>query len=96
MNGLWEFFQNTFQIIYLQSSDNFRKWNQNQEKKTCFFPEEKPLSFFKLYSQDNCLLECKLKKVTKKCQCMPWYLKQHGLEICTNQGNKCLETELLR
>ena len=77
-----------------QSSDEFRAWNH--ENKACFFPKDKDLSFFKHYSQDNCLLECKLKKITKHCNCTPWYLKQKGLEICTFKGNQCLETQLLR
>ena len=77
-----------------QSSDEFRAWNH--ENKACFFPKDKDLSFFKHYSQDNCLLECKLKKITKHCNCTPWYLKQKELEICTFKGNQCLETQLLR
>ena len=52
------------------------------------------MSFFKHYSQDNCLLECRLKKITKICGCTPWYLKQENYQICTHFGNICLEKQL--
>ena len=75
-----------------QSSQDFREWNK--KNKVCYFSTDKKLSFFKHYSQDNCLLECRLKKITKICQCTPWYLKQENYQICTHFGNICLEKQL--
>ena len=80
---------NSFQF---QSSPDFRAWNS--KNKACYFPEDKKLSFFKYYSQDNCLLECRLKKITRKCGCTPWYIQQPDLDVCTYEGNRCLSQEL--
>lgn len=55
-----------------QASDTFREWNK--DAKACYFPYDKNLTYFKHYSQDNCLMECKLKKVSKRCGCQPWYM----------------------
>lgn len=79
-------------FLNFQSSSDFRKWNE--QNKACYFPNDKKLAFFKLYSQDNCLLECRLKKITKMCDCTPWYLEQKGLDICTLKGNQCFEQAL--
>ena len=39
------------------------------------------MDFFKYYSQDNCLLECRIKKVTQACGCSPWYIRQDNLDV---------------
>ena len=83
-----------FNFFLKKSSDDFRKWNE--ENKACYFPEDKSLSFFNHYSQDNCLMECKLKKIIQFCQCTPWYLKQIGFPVCTFDGNLCLDIQLQR
>ena len=31
------------------------------------------LKIFKVYSQEACILECKIEKALKRCGCMPWY-----------------------
>ena len=71
-----------------QSSENFRKWNQKLEKKVCYFPQDRNLSFFKHYSQDNCLLECRLKKISTRCGCAPWYLINRNAAVCGQRGNQ--------
>ena len=94
MQGLKVFVTIPSEIVMnvFQSSQDFRKWNA--KNKVCYFSTDKKLSFFKHYSQDNCLLECRLKKITKICGCTPWYLKQENYQICTHFGNICLEKQL--
>jgi hypothetical protein len=35
-------------------------------------------------------MECKLKKISLKCECSPWYENQVDLPLCNAQGNACL------
>ena len=50
----------------------------------CYFPTDKNLTTYtNHYSQDNCVLECKLKKIIKRCGCSPWYQDQVDYKICT-------------
>ena len=77
----------------VKASDDFKEWNDKNG--ACYFPEDKNLTYFKYYSQDNCLLECRIKKVARKCGCSPWYLKhEEDLEVCTQEGNRCMGEEL--
>ena len=65
----------------------------------CYFPHQKQLSFFKSYSQDDCLLECRIKKIATRCLCAPWFIPRveegnntlSNLPECGDEGNKCFE-----
>ena len=74
-------------------TENFKEWNNKVG--ACYFPEDNNLTYFKKsYFQDNCLLECRIKKFAHKCGCAPWYLKHEDLDICTQKGNMCSSEEL--
>lgn len=62
------------------------------------------MTYFNTYSQDNCLLECRVKKIAKQCGCSPWFvpidrsgLNQMDVEddplaqlpVCEAKGNEC-------
>ena len=59
-------------VLYKKASDEFRDWNKANLK--CYISDYKNLTYFREYSQDSCLLECKMKKIAKLCQCLPWYM----------------------
>ncbi len=45
--------------------------------------EEGHLKIFKGYSKSSCLIECKLKKATELCNCIPWdYPRWPGVTLC--------------
>ena len=47
------------------------------------------------HKQDNCLLECKMKKVSAACGCTPWYIRQKGESIfATISGKKSFFVDL--
>ena len=69
-----------------------RQWNS--KNKACHFPDDRNLTLFSQYSQDNCLLECKIRKLSALCGCTPWYIRQPGLVICDPGGNRCLAEQL--
>ncbi|XP_061709461.1 pickpocket protein 28-like [Cydia pomonella] len=40
----------------------------------CYFPSERTLHFFKMYTQKNCRLECLTNYTLKSCGCVPHYM----------------------
>lgn len=44
------------------------------EKRNCYFPSEQPLQYFKVYSQQNCQVECKSRFVYENCGCVHFYM----------------------
>uniref|UniRef100_A0A0K2V8R3 Sodium channel protein Nachlike [Bombus impatiens] n=1 Tax=Lepeophtheirus salmonis TaxID=72036 RepID=A0A0K2V8R3_LEPSM len=48
-------------IHYITASPDVIDWNKDAN--VCYFPQTKELTYYKYYLQDNCLQECKLKKV---------------------------------
>ena len=67
-------------------------------KRNCKFHDEiSDLVFFKVYSRQNCLFECKIKIAARTCGCTPWNFPASNNEnICNIFGNICFEKELLR
>jgi acid-sensing ion channel, other len=48
--------------------------SQSVEKRNCFFNDERPLRYFKVYSKENCKQECGSLQVASTCGCVPFYL----------------------
>ena len=78
-------------IHFIDSSPTFKEWNK--EHQVCYYPEDRNMSFFSFYTQDNCLLECRYHKISKRCGCSPWYLKQDDYPVCGKSGNACFKEE---
>jgi hypothetical protein len=47
------------------------------------------LTFYKDYSQSNCLMECRMRKIAHECSCTPWFLNHNEHPICDSEGNAC-------
>ena len=79
----------------------FIDWQK--ENQICYFPNQRNLTYFGTYSQDNCLLECKVEKISKRCGCAPWFIPRrknsqnvaedilNDLPVCDSEGSKCFE-----
>lgn len=52
----------------ITTSPELRNYDPNQRK--CYFDGERPLQFFKLYSQNNCELECLSNHTKEACGCV--------------------------
>lgn len=39
----------------------------------CYYPNEKPLKFFKVYTERNCETECRANKTLELCGCVAYY-----------------------
>ncbi|VEN49184.1 unnamed protein product [Callosobruchus maculatus] len=58
----------------------------------CYFQSERPLKFFKVYSQTNCLMECKANYTLRLCGCVGfWMPKAEGTPICIMMRQFCVE-----
>lgn len=52
----------------ITTSDGLRRYTPYQRQ--CYFDSERPLIFFKEYSEQNCLAECMAKFIKEKCDCV--------------------------
>ena len=57
------------------SSDILRTYSPQRKK--CFFPEDRYLHFYKIYSVQNCKSECLANHTLKICGCVPYYLPRN-------------------
>ncbi|VEN63057.1 unnamed protein product [Callosobruchus maculatus] len=58
----------------------------------CYFQSERPLRFFKVYSQMNCLMECKANYTLRFCGCVGFHMpKAEGTPICLMKKQFCME-----
>lgn len=44
------------------------------EKRLCYFSEERYLCFFKIYTTDNCKLECLTNQTLERCGCVNYHM----------------------
>ena len=68
-------------------------------KRKCRFKHELgEMKLFQKYTKQNCIFECKLEMVRKKCNCLPWYLdlKKQTEPVCNLFGNKCYEQSTIQ
>lgn len=65
------------------------------ERRQCFFNNERYLQFFKIYTQDNCELECLTNYTLARCGCVKFSMMYtNGTAVCeTNQINCILNAE---
>lgn len=46
----------------------------DQDKRQCFFSDERNLRFYRTYTQRNCVLECESNFTLYYCQCVMYYM----------------------
>uniref|UniRef100_A0A2S2QDE3 Sodium channel protein Nach n=1 Tax=Sipha flava TaxID=143950 RepID=A0A2S2QDE3_9HEMI len=59
-------------------------------KRSCYFQNERKLKFFKIYTQKNCILECRSNNMLDKCGCVPFYhLRTKNTLVCGTSKISC-------
>ncbi|XP_066261767.1 pickpocket protein 28-like [Euwallacea similis] len=54
----------------------------------CYFSNERPLQYYRTYTQRNCLQECQSNYTLRECNCIPYYLPKNNLSpYCGNRSN---------
>ena len=82
-----------FFVLYLQPGESYKEWQQ--ENKICYFRHQKNLTYFSYYTQENCLLECKINKISVNCGCLPWFIPRKDksfIKDADNSGANLLES----
>ncbi|XP_039287322.1 pickpocket protein 28-like [Nilaparvata lugens] len=60
------------------------------EKRNCFFNNERPLRFFRVYTENNCVRECEANFTLSFCNCVMYYMpKDRFTHICGKKDSKC-------
>ncbi|KAI8424662.1 hypothetical protein MSG28_003089 [Choristoneura fumiferana] len=76
-----------FNIINTSSSLE----NYEYEQRQCYFPEDHPLDYFKIYTPSNCRLECLSKYTYKKCGCVRFHMPHNNsFELCPAMKRACV------
>ncbi|XP_050307294.1 pickpocket protein 28-like [Anthonomus grandis grandis] len=62
------------------------------EKRQCYFSNERPLQYYRTYTQRNCKQECQSNHTLSICQCVPYYLpKNKQMKYCGKSDQPCVE-----
>ena len=78
--------------LFLEGTDDFKA--MSPEKRNCYYPHEKPLEHFDVYSEANCVLQCAWSEALQECGCVPWFLAHHFPDslMCESGGNRCFKS----
>nr|XP_015838365.1 PREDICTED: pickpocket protein 28-like [Tribolium castaneum] len=75
--------------IIITTSESVKKFPP--EKRECYFPTDRKLKFFKIYSALNCRLECLTNYTLKMCRCVNFFMpRENGTKICGTGNIDCL------
>ncbi|XP_065089676.1 pickpocket protein 28-like [Ochlerotatus camptorhynchus] len=75
-------------IIYKTSSELS---SYPPKRRNCFFNHERPLKFFRIYSQSNCELECVTNFTLKSCGCVKFSMpRSKGTRVCQTSEIACV------
>ncbi|XP_022825599.1 pickpocket protein 28 [Spodoptera litura] len=74
----------------LNSSDRLRSYDA--EVRQCYFPDERYLRYFKIYTASNCMIECLSNITYEKCGCVEFYMPHSSSkQICTQLHADCIK-----
>ncbi|XP_076270438.1 pickpocket protein 28-like [Rhynchophorus ferrugineus] len=60
------------------------------EKRQCYFSNERPLQYYRTYTQTNCFYECQSNYTFRNCFCVPYYLpKNMFINTCDKADDVC-------
>ncbi|XP_037296673.1 pickpocket protein 28 [Manduca sexta] len=73
------------------SSDEIQYYSP--EVRHCYFPGERYLRYFQIYTENNCRLECLSNYTYNMCGCVGYYMPYNASDkICTIQSRQCMES----
>ncbi|KAJ8923405.1 hypothetical protein NQ315_001963 [Exocentrus adspersus] len=71
----------------------------NPHRRQCYFPDERYLSYFQSYTQQNCQVECLTNYTLNMCNCTAYHMPhEESTPICGSGSIKCMfdaQTKLL-
>lgn len=61
-------------------------------RRGCYFPNERELRYFQVYSENNCLFECLTNITIELCECTAFYMPHdHPIPICGYAKMSCVD-----
>ncbi|CAH1408253.1 unnamed protein product [Nezara viridula] len=61
------------------------------QERHCYFPSERYLSYFKVYNQPNCEIECLTNYTYLECGCVALHMpRKEGMRFCGPRKKKCM------
>jgi amiloride-sensitive sodium channel len=92
---------NLYQIVMkrerIRAQDRLRYYPYTPETRKCYFQNERQLKFFKMYTRQNCELECWTETIRKECGCVEgWLPRENGTPICGESMFNCTKSVFLR
>ncbi|XP_063909903.1 pickpocket protein 28-like [Zophobas morio] len=72
------------------ASERLKPYSPSRKK--CFFSDERYLQFYKIYTEDNCKLECLANYTLTVCGCVPAYFPHNKTtKLCGRNRSGCLQ-----
>ncbi|XP_030745254.1 uncharacterized protein LOC115874287 [Sitophilus oryzae] len=79
----------TIQPVMITTSDTVKVYNP--KRRECYFPPERQLKYFKIYTQLNCNLECLTNFTLQLCRCVNFFMPRlKGYPICGAGKKRCM------
>ncbi|CAB3239600.1 unnamed protein product [Arctia plantaginis] len=72
----------------LNTSESLIKYDP--EIRQCYFPGERYLKYFKIYTANNCKIECLANVTFNLCNCVAFYMPHESKTICTELSQGCM------
>ncbi|KAG5667482.1 hypothetical protein PVAND_015462 [Polypedilum vanderplanki] len=67
-------------------------YNTDVSERNCFHPDERQLKIFKVYTKNNCLVECLTEFMIQKCDCVEFFMiRNFTTRICSASEKKCFD-----
>ena len=87
-------YKSTLRITPSQTVTSQDTMDLPKEKRNCQFQHENDdLTIFKVYTEANCIFECKLNIALDNCHCMPWNYPHfnNSVATCDRFGGLCFK-----
>ena len=63
------------------------------DQRKCLYMYEGDLTWFKMYTESNCYLDCWWRKAVDVCGCTPWHVPSiEDIPTCFSLGNLCFQS----
>ncbi|XP_044262774.1 pickpocket protein 28-like [Tribolium madens] len=77
------------QPVMISTSDRVQMYHP--KRRGCYFPSERHLKFFKIYTSLNCKLECLTNYTLSRCQCVNFFMpRENGTKMCGTGKITCM------
>ncbi|KAM3957840.1 pickpocket protein 28-like [Aphomia sociella] len=77
-------------VNMITTADSLKDYSPKARQ--CYFPTERKLKYFKIYTASNCMLECYTNLTQELCGCVEFYMPYNDSEsICTSEQQTCVD-----